>query len=348
MKKFKEILFKNFKNSKKLTSLSIVIFAYLIIELLIKTGNISSLLKSLLVPVCCYIVVALALNLVVGFSGELSLGHAAFMCIGAYSGLFTSTLLESTISNGIIRLIIAIIVGMIFAGIFGFFIGIPVLKLEGDYLAIVTLAFCQIIKSLLNNVYLGLDKNGLHFSFIENKVVLESGKMIFQGPMGATAIRRVSNFTAGVAMIIISLIVIYSLMESKYGRAITASRDNRIAANASGINVTKTKMLAFVISSALAGGAGAIFGLNFSMLSPSTFDYNLSITILVYVVLGGLGNISGTIISTTILVILPNILTFLDKYRMLVYSIVLIAMMLIINNKNVSVKIETLKKRIKK
>jgi len=344
MKKFKELLGNDFRKSKKTSSFALVIFLYILIEVLLKTGNISSLLKSMLIPTTCYIVVALALNLVVGFSGELSLGHAAFMAVGAYSGLTVSCVFESILPNGIIRLILAIIIGIIVASIFGFIIGIPVLKLEGDYLAIVTLAFCQIVNSLLNNIYLGLDDSGLHFSFVENTVVLNNGKMIINGPMGFTGVTRISNFTTGIVLILVALLVMYNLMESKFGRAITASRDNRIASRSVGINVTNTKMLAFIISSGLAGGAGALFGLSYSMLSPGSFDYNLSIMILVYVVLGGLGNITGTIISTSILVILPNLLSFLDKYRMLAYSLILIVMMLILNSKKLQERISKLKR----
>ena len=333
MEKNKQFLKKLFKNKATPTYL-LVLAVYIICEILLKTGNMSSLFKNLLVPCTCYIVAALALNLCVGLSGELSLGHAGFMSIGAFSAVCVSGLLSSTISNGLIRLIIAIIIGALISAIFGFLIGIPVLKLEGDYLAIVTLAFCQIIVSLINNIYLGYDSKGLHFSFIENKVeLLSDGKMLLGGPIGASGTERVATFTVGVILIFITLIVIYNLMSSKNGRAIMAARDNRIAALSVGINVTKTKMLAFVISAALAGAAGALYGLNFSTLAPAKFSFNQSILILVYVVLGGLGNIMGTVISTSALYILPELLRSFESYRMIIYSLVLIGIMLITNNK---------------
>ena len=337
--------------SKKLKGRTIsyilVIALFIIAEVLMNTGNMSSLIKSLLVPTTCYIVLALSLNLVVGISGELSLGHAGFMCIGAFTGVCISGLLAGSITNGIVRLIIAIIIGAIVSAIFGFLIGIPVLRLQGDYLAIVTLAFCQIIKSLINNIYFGFDKNGLQFSFIENKLDLaEGGKVLISGPMGATATERISTFTVGVILIIVTLIIIYNLLYSKNGRAIMACRDNRIAAKSVGVNVTNTKMLAFVLSAALAGAAGALYGLNFSTLIPGKFDFNQSIIILVYVVLGGLGNITGTIISTIVLYLLPELLRGLADYRMLIYAVILILIMLITNNKKINVFVSQVKDKI--
>lgn len=345
-------MFKNLfssKNKKRTISFLIVIVAYLIIEILLKTNNLSSLFKNLLVPICCYIVAAIALNLVVGFSGELSLGHAGFMSIGAFVGVCTSGLLENSIPNSLIRLIIAMIIGGIIAAIFGFIIGIPVLKLKGDYLAIVTLAFCQIIKSIINNIYFGFDENGLQFSFVENKLNIgKGGKALISGSMGATGTTRIANFTVGVVLIIITLIIVYNLINSKNGRSIMACRDNRIAATSLGINTTNTKMLVFVLSAFLAGIAGALYGLNYATITPAKFDYNQSIMLLVYVVFGGLGNITGSIISTTILILLPELLRSLQDYRMVIYAISLIVIMLITNNSKLTEKFNNLFKFKKK
>lgn len=344
----KNNILRNILNKKSYLAYGLVIVIYLICEILLKTGNISSLFKNLLVPCTCYIVAALALNLCVGLSGELSLGHAGFMSIGAYSAICLSGLLASAIPNAILRLILAIIFGTIMSAIFGFLIGIPVLKLEGDYLAIVTLAFCQIIASILNNIYLGFDEKGIQFSFIENKLNLsDSGKVLLGGPIGASGTERISTFTVGIVLILITLFIIFNLMNSKYGRAIMAARDNRIAAASVGINVTKTKMLAFVLSAGLAGAAGALYGLNFSTLAPAKFSFNQSILILVYVVLGGLGNIVGTIVSTSALFILPELLRSFESYRMIIYSLILIGIMLITNNKLIKQKIEEFKNKKK-
>ena len=323
------------KNRGKTLSFFIVILAYVVIEILTHSIRMSRLFTSLLVPTCCYIVLALSLNLVVGFSGELSLGHAGFMAIGAFTAVCVSGLTASAISNEILRLILSIIAGCIVSGIFGLIISVPVLKLSGDYLAIVTLAFGQIIKSLINNIFMGYDANGLQFSFVTNTLELQGGKMLLSGPMGATDTAKISNFTAGIALILITLFVIYSLINSKYGRAIMAARDNRIAAESIGVNVSKTKTLAFVTSAALAGAAGALYALNYSTLQPSKFDFNTSILVLVYVVFGGLGNINGTMISTTVLYVLPELLRSLRDYRMLIYAVVLIVVMQLTNSAKV-------------
>ena len=314
-------------------SFAIVILAYIIIEIMLKTGNLSSLFSSLLVPITCYVVAALGLNLNVGVSGELNLGQAGFMSVGAFCAVCVSGCLAGTVTAGIPRLIIAMICGAALAALFGFVIGIPVLKLQGDYLAIVTLAFGQIIKSIFMNAYIGIDSDGFHYSFVESNFKLQpGGKMLLNGPMGATGTAKIANFTVGVVLIIVALLVVYNLMFSRSGRAIMAARDNRIAAESVGIPISRTKMLAFVVSAALAGAAGALYGLNYSTLVPNKFDFNTSILILVYVVLGGLGNMTGTIISTVILILLPELLRSLQDYRMLIYAVVLILIMLVTNN----------------
>ena len=342
---FKKIFDK--KHRSRTTSYLIVIVSYVLLELLLKTGSISSRFQSLLVPTTCYIVVAIALNMVVGFSGELSLGHAGFMCVGAFSGVCVSGILSNYIDNSILILVIAIIVGAVLSGLIGFLISIPVLKLKGDYLAIVTLAFCQIIQSLIMNMYIGFDSKGLHFSFVEKKFELaDGGKFLLEGPMGASGTNRIANFTAGVILIIIALVVAYNLIYSRHGRAIMATRDNRIAATSVGINTTSFKTLIFVISTCLAGAAGALYSLNFSTLTASKFDFNLSILVLVYVVLGGLGNITGTIIATTALVLIPELLRSIADFRLIIYSIILIATMLITNNELIKKYVDSLKERI--
>lgn len=343
-------MFKIFDQKHRSRTLSylIVLVLYIIIEVLLLTNNVSYLMKNLLVPTCCYIVAALALNLVVGFSGNLSLGQAGFMSVGAFTATIACAFFETFIDNGIIVLILSTIAAGIFAGIFGLIVGIPVLKLEGDYLAIVTLAFCQIIKSIFNNLYVAVD-SGLKFSFVNNNIELSSkGVMIVKGATGAVVTNKLSSFTAGIVLIIITLFVIYNLLYSKHGRAILATRDNSIAATSIGINTTKYKLLVFVLSAVLCGMAGSIYALNYSNITAAKFDYNTSILILVYVVLGGLGNINGTIISTIILLLLPELLRGLNDYRMLIYSIVLIIIMLVKNNKSILSKIDNLMGKIKK
>ena len=336
-------LFGDKRKRGRLYSFALVIAAYIVIEILLKTGNLSSLFQSLLVPITCYVVAAIGLNLNVGVSGELNLGQAGFMSVGAFCGICVSGILANTVTIPILRLVIAMICGACLAALFGFVIGIPVLKLQGDYLAIVTLAFGQIIKSVFMNMYIGFDSEGLHFSFVESNFTLQpGGKMLLNGPMGATGTQKIANFTVGTILILVTLMIVYNLMFSRSGRAIMAARDNRIAAESVGIPISRTKMLAFVVSAFLAGAAGALYGLNYATLVPNKFDFNTSILILVFVVLGGLGNMTGTIISTVVLILLPELLRSLQDYRMLIYAVVLILIMLITNNEWLKSKTKSL------
>ena len=325
---------KNFfsKNKDTLITLGIVTFAYIIIEILVQCGSISSLFKGLLVPLCAYVILAVSLNLTVGILGELSLGHAGFMCIGAFTSAFFSKLTVGVINPNWLRFVIAILIGFVFAGLFGFLIGMPVLRLKGDYLAIVTLAFGEIIKNLMNVLYVGRDSKGIHVS-IKDAVSLgleDDGQILINGAQGITGTPKDSTFTAGFILIMISLIIILNFIKSREGRAVMAIRDNVIAAESVGINVTRYKLLAFSLSAALAGVAGVLYSHNLNSLMATTknFGYNMSIMILVFVVLGGIGSIRGSVISAVILTLLPELLRGLSTYRMLIYAIVLIAMML--------------------
>ncbi len=336
MKNFKSLLQKNFTQSARSSCINygIVILFYIIFQTMISTGSISSSLKGQLIPICVYVIMAVSLNLVVGISGELSLGHAGFMSVGAFSGVVVSTALMGSISSGGVRLALAIAVAAVVAAIFGFLIGIPVLRLRGDYLAIVTLAFGEIIKNVLNCLYVGVDSKGLHFGFFEstNLVMESTGTTILKGAMGATTITKVSTFAGAVILVLLVLFITQNLINSRTGRAIMAIRDNRIAAEACGLNVTKYKLLAFVTASAMAGAAGALYALNYSTVVPKNFDFNKSILILVFVVLGGIGNLRGSIIAAALLTVLPELLRSVADYRMLVYAIVLILVMIATNN----------------
>ena len=322
----------NKKLKDNLITLGIVIVAYIIVMILKGTGNLSSLFSGLLVPLCAYSILAVSLNLTVGILGELSLGHAGFMCVGAFSSAFFSKLMKDVITVDILRFILAILVGAICAAIVGFLIGLPVLRLKGDYLAIVTLAFGEIIKNIINVLYVGRDSNGLHFS-IKDALALglePDGEIIINGAQGITGTPSDSSFTAGIILLIITLFIVLNLIDSRSGRAIMSIRDNTIAAESVGINITKYKLMGFSISAALAGIGGVLYAHNLSslMATPKNFGYNMSIMILVYVVLGGIGNIRGSIIAAVILTLLPELLRGLSDYRMLIYSIVLIVMML--------------------
>lgn len=312
-----------------LATYALVTIAFVLFYSLSSMGMLSKSLQGYLIPICVYIVLAVSLNLVVGISGELSLGHAGFMGVGAFVGVIISGVLKDSIDNELIRLIISMVVGGLFAGIAGVIIGIPVLRLRGDYLAIVTLAFGEILKNIIGNLYVGKDVNGIQLAFTRESINLgEAGKMILKGPMGATGVQKIATFPVGFALIIFTLFVVLNLVNSKEGRAIKAIRDNRIAAESVGINVTSFKLKAFVTSAILAGMAGALYGLNYSSVTASKFDFNTSIDILVFVVLGGMGNILGSVISATVLYIVPELLRELQDLRMIIYAVVLIVVML--------------------
>ena len=319
-----------------------VTVAYIALEYMGSNGMLKSSLKGQLIPICSYIVLAVSLNLVVGVSGELSLGHAGFMGVGAFAGIVAASIF-SGVENTTIRLLLAMISGGLVAGIAGALIGIPVLRLRGDYLAIVTLAFGEILKNIIGNMYVGLDSEGLHFALSMERLALEpGGKALLSGPMGATGIQKISSFGMGFALILFTLIVVLNLINSKEGRAIMAIRDNRIAAESVGLNVFAFKMKAFVLAAVLAGMAGALYGLNYSAVQASKFNFNTSINILVFVVLGGMGNIGGSVISATLLYILPEMLRSLYELRMLMYAVVLIVVMLFTWSPKVKEIIQTL------
>ena len=325
----------NKKFVSNLITYGMVILAFLacqaVLEGMIPGVKMTRTLKNQLVPICVYIVMAVSLNLTVGISGELSLGHAGFMSVGAFSGVIVSTWLHSgfQMDNEPLRLILAMVAGGVFAGLAGVLIGIPVLRLRGDYLAIVTLAFGEIIRNVLNCLYFSLDGKALHVGFSNPNL---PGKLVVNGPAGTTGVDKIATFTMGFVLIMFTLVVVLNLINSRSGRAIMAIRDNRIAAESMGLNVTKYKMMAFVTSAALAGMAGALYGLNFSTVATAKFDFNTSILVLVFVVLGGIGNIRGSVIAAVVLTILPEVLRTFSEYRMLVYAVVLIVVMLATNS----------------
>ena len=337
---------------KNFLTYGIVIVAYALVQLLNATGGLSSSMEGMLVPICAYVIMAVSLNLTVGILGELSLGHAGFMSVGAFTGVATSMALLEVIPSPLVRMLIGIVVGAIFAAFVGFLIGIPVLRLKGDYLAIVTLAFGEIIKSIFNNLFVGIGPEGFRMSLLEDTtgITEAGGSLLIAGPLGISGVKTYSSFTLGVILVIVTLFIIFNLVNSRAGRAIMAIRDNRIAAESVGVNVVKYKMMAFVTSAALAGAAGVLFGMNYSTVIANKFDFNTSILVLVFVVLGGQGNMLGSIIAAAALTILPEALREFATYRMLVYAIVLILVMLGTNNPQIKAFVErfSIRKRIGK
>ena len=332
---------KSTKNS--LFTYTLVIAAFVVVQALRMGPGVGAMLEGQLIPICAYIVMALALNLVVGVSGELSLGHAGFMSVGAFSGTLVYVVMSENAPQPL-ALLLAFVVGGAVAGLFGVLVGVPVLRLSGDYLAIVTLAFGEIVKNVMNACYLGVDSHGLHFSLKDSASLnLEAdGKVLINGAMGITGIKKASTFTIGIVLVIITLLVILNLVNSRAGRAIKAIRDNEIAARSVGIPITKYKLMAFVTSAVFAGVAGVLYALNYSSLVAKKFDYNTSILILVFVVLGGIGNLRGSVIAAAVLTVLPELLRSMNDYRMLIYAIVLIVVMIF----NQSPEMIALRKRL--
>ncbi len=335
---------------QSLVTYAIVIIAFVVFQLLSSFGALSNLIEGQLVNLCLYAILAVSLNLVVGISGELSLGHAGFMCIGAFTSAFFSKICTDTIGNDFLRFLIAMVIGTFFAALVGFLIAIPVLRLRGDYLAIVTLAFGQIIMTLINSMYVGIDKNGLHISFSsESALHLEPGTSpIINGSQGITGTPSIDSdyrFFVSILFLLLTLAVSYHFINSRTGRAVMSIRDNRIAAESVGLNVTKYKILTFTIASAFAGLAGAIFSHNIPTLVATTknFGYDKSIMILVFVVLGGIGSVRGSMIAAALLTLLPELLrsltflpdgirTFVSENRMLIYAVILIVVMIFSNS----------------
>jgi len=272
-------------------------------------GHLSSSMLFLFEKIAISIILAVSLSLVVGFLGELSLGHAGFMCLGAYLGGKTAVLLEGALGNGPLNLIISLIVGGVIAAVFGVIIGIPALRLRGDYLAIVTLAFGEIVKSIFQN----------------------TSDETFGGALGLSTPRYDKQylFIWAFVLVLITLAVIQNFIRSKHGRAVTAIRDNEIAARATGINVTKYKLMAFTVSAFFAGIAGVLYSFSNYNVQSLKFGYNYSIEILVMVVLGGMGSINGSIIAAALITFLntklATILTGdLAVLQNLLYAIILI------------------------
>jgi branched-chain amino acid transport system permease protein len=309
-------MFKKFKLNHYINYIVVGILTAVLAIVSLFGGGLDNSTLFLLEKMAISIILAVSLSLVVGFLGELSLGHAGFMCVGAYIGGKVSVVLAQSLGNGIITLVISLVVGAAVAAICGIIIGIPALRLRGDYLAIVTLAFGEIVKSLFQN----------------------TSRESFGGALGLNTPRYDKKylFIFAFILVLITLAVVQNFIRSKHGRAVTAIRDNEIAARASGINVTKYKLLTFTLSATFAGIAGVLYSFSNYTVQSAKFGYNYSIEILVMVVLGGMGNINGAIISAALITFLntklATVLTGdLAVLQNLLYALILIVI-IIYNN----------------
>lgn len=298
-------MMKKLKNNTALRQVIIEIIGafamYLVFIVLLNTGIINSYWRSVLLSVCINVILVVSLNVTTGFLGQLTLGHAGFMAVGAYSAAFftkTMTLIPA------VEFPLALLVGGLMAMLFGLLVCIPTLRLHGDYLAIITLAFGEIIKNILQN----LEATG--------------------GAGGYIGIPTRTNFAWAFGLAAVTVIVTTSMIGSRQGRSIISIREDEIAAEASGVDTKKYKILAFVFAAFFAGLAGGLYGHYLGILEPKTFNLDKSIEILVMVVLGGMGSIPGSVIAAVILTVLPELLRSVSSLRMLVYSLALIFMML--------------------
>ena len=292
--------------------MNLVLVGLLFVGLSYVTGNmLSTYQNKVLLTVGINIILAVSLNVATGYLGQLPLGHAGFMSVGLFSGCLLSIALVDVLPMAV-RLPLSMVVGGLVAALFGLAVGLPALRLRGDYLAIVTLACGEIIKNIITN----LDFTGGALGLNTNPIYSNAKKLL----------------PYAVILVLLTVLVMMNLKRSKQGRAIMAIRDNRIAAESVGIDVTRYKLMVFMLAAFFAGAAGVLYGHFFANVKAATFDYNMSIEILVFVVLGGMGSIPGSIIAAIVLTALPEAMREFADYRMLLYAIVLIIVMLATNN----------------
>ena len=292
---------KNSITRSYLINLVAVIAGFIILYALQLTGVIGRYYQGILLTLLINIVLTVSLNLATGFLGQLTLGHAGFVSVGAYTAALIS--LRSGLPEQV-AFPIALISGGLVAAVFGIMIGIPALRLKGDYLAIITLGFGEIIRVIILNV------------------------KFTGGASGLNGIPILTNFPYAYSIAVLTVTVMFLLIRSRHGRAIISIREDEIAAESSGINTTYYKLLAFTIAAFFAGIAGALQAHMLFVIDANKFGFNYSVDIMVMVVLGGMGSITGSIVAASILTILPELLRDLAQYRMLIYAILLIVLML--------------------
>lgn len=282
---------------KSIITFGVIVAIYLILSTLINGRIINSYYSGIIVLAFINIVLAVSLNLVVGFTGQLALGHAGFMAIGAYLSGYLSKTYH-------LPFILVLVLGGLLASLLALIVGIPTLKLKGDYFAITTLAFGEIIKGIITNTD------------------------IIGGARGLSGIPRQTNFTWAFIIMVITILIVYNIIHSSQGRAMISVRENEIAAEAMGVNTFKYKVLAFVIAAFIAGVAGGLYAHYYTFIQPQSFSFMKSIEILTFVVFGGMGSLSGSVIATFILTALPEALRSMQDFKNIVYPIALIVLMI--------------------
>ncbi len=304
----------NKKTKAVVLNLLAIFLFYTVVTALILTGTMNNYLSNILITVLITVIMTASLNVTTGLLGQLALGHAGFMAIGAYvSAIFT----KSVAMGFGLSLPISLLLGGLVAALFGMLIGIPALRLQGDYLAIITLGFGEIIRVIIENLSVTGGAAGLTRIARMSRAFSED-----------RALSSAIQFTFVFFITALIIASIFTLGRSRHGRAIISIRENAIAAEATGIPTTRYKLLAFTIASFYAGIAGGLFAHQTSILNAKMFGFNKSIEYLVMVVLGGMGSITGSVVSSVVLVALPEILRGLAEYRLIIYSLLLILMML--------------------
>lgn len=272
------------------------VVVYAIVQLMIMNGLIDIRYQNLLITICINVILAVSLHVIIGITGQFSIGHAGFLAVGAYISAIVTMKFE-------LPFIVAILAGAVVAALAGLVVGVPTLRLKGDYLAIATLGFAEIIRI----IFVNLD---------------------YVGGAAGLVVNQQSTWTSSFVLVVITIIVIANFTNSRHGRACIAVREDEIAADSMGINTTYYKVIAFTLGSFFAGVAGAIYSHNFYIIQPTAFGFLKSFDILIYVVLGGLGSLSGAIIAAVFLTIVSDYLQAFPSTRMILYSLVLILVML--------------------
>ncbi len=286
-------------NKKNIITLILILVLFAAVQALIATGIISSFYEITLATICINIILAVSLNLVTGFTGQFSLGHAGFMSIGAYAGALINMEMNST--GGFL---LGTLAGAVAAAIVGIIIGIPTLRLKGDYLAIATLGMAEIIRVVFLNMN------------------------VTNGAAGLNGIPRYTNWLWLFVFTALTLVMVSNFIRSSHGRACISIREDEIAAESMGINTTKYKVTAFAVGAFFAGIAGSLYSSYFYFINPNIFGFMKSVDILVIVVFGGMGSITGSVIAAIVLAVITTFLQSYSELRMIIYALLLITIML--------------------
>nr|WP_263326350.1 branched-chain amino acid ABC transporter permease [Neobacillus sp. Marseille-Q6967] len=276
--------------------LVLAIVVYGVFQALITVGILNAFYSNMLILITINIILAVSLHLVIGITGQFSIGHAGFLAVGAYISAIVTMKLG-------LPFFLAIVVGGIVAALAGLLVGIPTLRLRGDYLAIATLGFGEIIRIVFLNIE-------------------------YVGGASGMMVSHMTTWTSAFVCLIITILVISNFTNSRHGRACIAIRENEIAADAMGINTTFYKVAAFALGSFFAGIAGGLYSHNFYIIQPTNFGFLKSFDILIFVVLGGLGSLSGSVIAAVLLTVVSTFLQDYPETRMIIYSVVLVVVML--------------------